>query len=505
VLGGGSPHGRSALVVLASAYLLVQFATLGRSPIPWFDETFNASITDSLIESNELRLRVSPLWFDKPVYIYGPAYFAVTSLTARIGNHEMFFYRIPGLMFALGVIALVWLILRKGGVAAPVATVLCVVLALDPTFYKGSHAGRMDSMALFFVLLSYLALPPPGRGRSMTAVGRAFLSGAAAAVAMLTTPRPAYLVVAIAAIMAFRAIRERTRAKFMEAAVWSVVAAFTYGLWLSYAFGSVGDLISYYASVPGSYRFYLFGFRVRLAHIPILVSLLALTIAVPDKKELRREPLFFVAAGLAGFYGVIREPGLLYSFFMVVVAYLGIGYLSSILVGHGRAELALVVLLSLLTLNASAYAARHAFVLAQWRSMATATVDAAIAKHIPVGSRVVGDDKYYYAVRKAGSDFQYLSRGGTPEERVTYHRDCYGAEYVISESDDQSALVQEYARNFPLIKVGTIPEPPPGVVARLVGRLANAFRFGPETGYGGSIWARTASSPRAGAMTTTCR
>jgi hypothetical protein len=106
----------------------------------------------------------------------------------------------------------------------------------------------------------------------------------------------------------------------------------------------------------------------------------------------------------------------------------------------------------------------------------------------------VGDDKYFFAVRKAGSEFQYLGRGGTPEERVAYQRDVYHADFLITNRDDQSELIAEYARAFPLVKVGSIAEPPPSPLVAPLLRLATAFNFAPETGYGGTIWARRETS-----------
>src|SRR5262245_36672117 len=476
-----------AFVLLVTAYLALHFLTLARSPLPWFDDTFYASITDSVVRTGELKLRVGPLWFDKPVYIYGPAYFAVTGVLARLSSFDVFTFRLPCLVFALGIIVLVRLILRSRKVARETVILTCVLLALDPTFYKSSHSGRMDSMTLFFILLSLLTMPPKDSVGGRASVGRALGSGVAATIAMLTTPRPAFLVAAIGCILVYRVVRERSRVRWTELLVWGGTLGTLYGIWLLYAFGTPANLVSYYAGVPGDY---LGGMGVRLVHVPVLIAVVVLAVAVGDPRRMASELMFFVAVGIGGFYLVVREPGLLYSFFMVVVAYLGIGYLGDKLAGSQRRALGRAVLLSLLVVDAASYLARNAYVLAQWQANDSSAVDRAVAAHIPRGSRVVGDDKYFFAVRKAGSEFQYIGRGGTPEERVAYHRDVYHADYLITNRNDQSELIAEYARAFPLVKVGSIVEPPP---SRLVGplrRLASAFNFAPETGYGGTIWAR---------------
>jgi len=478
-----------ALILLVAAYLALHFLTLARSPLPWFDDTFFASVTDSVVRTGELKLLVAPLWFDKPVYIYGPAYFAVTSSLARLLPFDVFTFRLPCLLFALGIVVLVGLILRSRKVARETVILTCVLLALDPTFYKSSHSGRMDSMTLFFILLSLLTLPAKDSAGGRASVGRALGSGVAATIAMLTTPRPAYLVAAIGCILVYRVVRERSRARWTELLVWGGTLGTLYGIWLLYAFGTPGNVLSYYAGVPGDY---LGGIGVRLVHVPVLVAVVVLAVAVAlgDPRRLATELMFFVAVGIAGFYVVVREPGLLYSFFMVVVAYLGIGYLGGMLAGRQRRALPRVVLLLLLMANTASYLARNAYVIAQWQANDSAAVDRAVAAQIPRGSRVVGDDKYFFAVRKAGSDFQYIGRGGTPEERVAYHRDVYHADYLITDRDDQSELIAEYAHAFPLVKVGSIAEPPPSPLVKPLLRLAKAFNFAPETGYGGTVWVR---------------
>ena len=48
-----------AIAVGIIVYLLIQLVTLTRSPLPWFDDTFFASIAESLYRNGELKLSVT--------------------------------------------------------------------------------------------------------------------------------------------------------------------------------------------------------------------------------------------------------------------------------------------------------------------------------------------------------------------------------------------------------------------------------------------------------------
>ena len=416
---------------------------------------------------------MGPLWIDKPVYIYGPAYFGVTSLVARLFPFDIFAFRLPCLVFSLGVVVLLGLVLRSRKVAPAIALWTCVLLALDPTVYKSSHSGRMDSTILFFILLSLLTLPARTRAAGGASVGRALLSGVAAGLALLTTPRPAYLLVLLGCILAYRVARERSRERVIELAVWSGSLTVLYGIWFFYAFGSVANLLA----ITGAYRASIWADSVSVWCTCRCWRRCSCSPSRREPEAPGKRAAFFVGAGIAGFYVVVREPGVLYSFFMVVLAYLGIGYLAAQLLERNRRTLPLVVLSSLLMVNALSYLARNAFIAAQWAASDSRVVDQAVAAQIPKGSRVIGDDKYFFAVRKAGSEFQYIARGGTPEERVAYHRDVFRADYLITDLDERSELLQEYVREMPLTKTGSIPGQPPGPLARQLLRLANAFHF----------------------------
>ena len=97
------------------AYVLGHLVTVSRSHIPWFDDTFFASVADSLLRTGPFTLAVSPLWFPRPVFLYGPTYFLlVAGFFAKFG-FGVLQYRLTGLIAAFALLAVAFRILRREG------------------------------------------------------------------------------------------------------------------------------------------------------------------------------------------------------------------------------------------------------------------------------------------------------------------------------------------------------------------------------------------------------
>jgi 4-amino-4-deoxy-L-arabinose transferase-like glycosyltransferase len=148
-----------ALVAGACAlYVLLHLVIVARSHIPWFDDTFFASVADTLRRTGEFRLTVSPLWFDKPVYLYGPTYFLLVAGVFTALGFGVRQYRLTGLLGACVLVVVAFRILRRVGVERRIALAACALMALDPIFLEILRVGRMDLLAVLFFLIAYLLL-----------------------------------------------------------------------------------------------------------------------------------------------------------------------------------------------------------------------------------------------------------------------------------------------------------------------------------------------------------
>jgi|GEM_PF-1136425 len=477
-----------AIAVGIIVYLLIQLVTLTRSPLPWFDDTFFASIAESLYRNGELKLSVSPLWFDKPVYIYGPAYFVLTGAALQWFGMDVFAFRLPNLLFSVGILFLVFLLLRQRKISLLVVVPVCALLALDPIFYRGSHIGRMDSMALFFLLSSFYLLLKGDEGIERKTLWLTGLSGASAGIALITTPRPTYLAALIGVILLYRLWRNRTRLNAIRLTMWTGLSLLPWLMWFFYAFGGIRQLWDYYASLPGGT--YVGGFAIRPEHYPLLFGLLILLCVrlISSEKKLFDELLFFVVCGIAGYYLLIHDEGGAYAFFMMPLAYTALGVLAAEVIEQLDERLPVTVIGAIMLINVATYCARNIVVWLEWNARDPKTVEQAVAKTIPKGSRVVGDDKYYFAVKKSGSDFQYFGRGGSVADRTAYHRDVYRADFLIADNDGNSHITKAYIEALHMKPVGVIDAQPVHPFAAWIERIAEKFGYSSSKGYEGTIW-----------------
>src|SRR5712692_1092480 len=107
---------RFLIPIIFALYVLLHIATLTRTPLPWHDDTFFASMADSLSRYGTLHVLVEPIVHPKPLLLYGPAYFAMLGGLVSLFGVDVFVARLPGLIFGLAVIVMVYILLRMRGV-----------------------------------------------------------------------------------------------------------------------------------------------------------------------------------------------------------------------------------------------------------------------------------------------------------------------------------------------------------------------------------------------------
>lgn len=494
------------LCALAGLYVAFHLATLSTSRLPWFDDTFFSSVADSLLRTGEFELAASPLWIHQ-VYLYGPVYFLILGGVFEQLGLGLVQARLPGLLAGFGILAVGFGILRGARVPPGLAAATCGLLALDPTFHQNIHSGRMDSTALLFLLLSFLSFQSAATRSGRAAAVAIAASALFAALGVLTTPRPGYLLIPLGGLLLARWLRRPDREASGQLLLFGAVFALPIGAWIAYAFGSIPAMLQYYAGFSDDYA--SGGFGIRALHAPVLVPLVVLSAyaARTDSRILRSELVVFTLAGIASYYLFVKDKGTyggLYAFFMVPLAYLALGVLtSSLLEATQRAAavrwLQLGIFGGLLAFNGAVFLARTTLEVAQRGSRSPATAEAAIARLIPPGSRVVGDDKFYFAVRRAQSDFQYAQRGGTLDERVRYHRDVYDVQYLITNEGENPGILEAYERELPLVPIGTVESPPDGALARAITAVAQKAGLGTSltASYAGSVFVRAPEGRKA--------
>ena len=429
-----SPTTRRALVVAGFAgYVLLHLVIVGRSHIPWFDDTFFASIADTLRRTGEFRLAVSPLWMAQPVYLYGPTYFvAVAGAFATFGLGVLA-YRLTSLIAAFAVLVVAYRLLRRERIERPFALAACVLIALDPIFLEILRVGRMDLLAVLFLLLSFLTLGNAKRASGPSGLLYAALSGLLASLGILTTPRPGYLLVPLGLILLSRCYAGPLAYRLAQLCAW--IAAFVplCIAWIAYAFGGIGPLLTYFSAFAGDYAGGSLG--IISVQKPVFTLLLLFTVLklAREPKQFLDEFAVFVGLGIVLFILLVKNTapfGGGYSILVIPFEYMGLAWLVSkcprFSVPISTPTLQRLAFVPLFLLNGAFFVAIVSSDLLLWPALDPAPAAAEITANIPPGSKVVGDDKFYFLVRQAGSDFQYLERGGTLAERAKYQTDTYG-------------------------------------------------------------------------------
>ena len=82
-------------------------------------------------------------------------------------------------------------------------------------------------------------------------------------------------------------------------------------------------------------------------------------------------------------------------------------------------------------LNLAYFGLKNTQIIASMLQRDFAVADAFVKKHIPKGSKVIGEPMFYYSVIKAGSDYQYMDLYNTLEERERLLRVVYDYEYLV--------------------------------------------------------------------------
>jgi hypothetical protein len=121
----------------------------------------------------------------------------------------------------------------------------------------------------------------------------------------------------------------------------------------------------------------------------------------------------------------------------------GFIYIVVMSLGSGPMRWGSRAIILLLFFNFGLVGFKYFVVLRDYKERSPKLLGAWMSKRVPADSKVVADDKYYYAVTGDGSQFQYYVRGGTEAERVAYHTDIWKADYLLVE-DTATFLFRKY-------------------------------------------------------------
>jgi len=247
------------LIIYAILYIAIHLYTLSISPLPWFDETYMASIAQEFITTGNLFPKVAQVRQMDQELIYGPVYFLISGLFIKSFGLAIFPYRLTAFLSGLLVIWISTRLFKLIHHASPLLYAFIVVLSLDPFLNRSMHEGRMDLLALFFVLQASWYFLVFHQQKQLKHI---VIAATLTLLALLTTPRTGFFFTAWALIWCFWLFQSWKI--YLKPALLAIgIVSIGYLIWVYYAFGGVHEMLAYYGQ-------YLMFTRLNLAETSIL-------------------------------------------------------------------------------------------------------------------------------------------------------------------------------------------------------------------------------------------
>jgi len=440
------------LLAIGLVCIIYHILVLPISPLPWFDETYFASMTLNFMETGEFNPKIGPLldYYYPQSKAYGPGYFLVLASVYKFFGFGVFQTRIPGLLFGFITPFLGYKILKESGCKIIFCSFFVFLLLFDTIFLQNIHSGRMDSMALMLAFSGIYCLVVGLKNGSISSF---ILTGLFFGFAILTTPRIAVCLIGPALFLGFSFLRRPGLDIFKRAIVVLLLVLAIYSIWVFWGFGGPIQAYNYFFGAPNEKLYFnnlASAYMDARQYVPffqipaICISLLGVIYLLATNK-LNQAPIFWIfILNLVAYYYLVYDTGI-YSIFSVPFVYGLILYaLNAVPLPFESKFYLKWILYSLLFFNIALFASKNILVWATSNTREMSTVQEQISKVIPKGSRVIGEEIFYYAVINSGSDFQYLDRGADGPRRRNYHEKVYDYQYVISRVPASSKAEFDY-------------------------------------------------------------
>lgn len=423
--------------------------TLSYSPLVWVDEAILASYTHSFIEGNGISMELDHGDF---VPLYGPVFFLIQTCFIKIIGFSPFGFRLCNCVFAFLSIIVFGKLLGNMQIRKDVTFFFMLLFATDVLFVSNSHSGRMEFVALFFVLLAYWAyFKTDGKdGKKALAISLVLT------LSFMTTPRIAVIAIPIAVAELYRLLKKRM---WLTSTFYVLIPVLLYYLWILYAFGSINSMLDYYlkpsqTSPDASLvdRFVSGGTSLFIPkwQIPLIVTSVLCVVHSICNRYFGRLLLFITPICL--FYILVVDTGtysiLIIPFYLLIIC----GCVAEIMHVHSSKWKRIIkfALLCCIVLNGGIFLFKGANVICTLNTRDHEAMSTWLKKNVPVGSKLAGTYAFYYAAVDNDCPYrrlehEYLNAKGLHDDLLNN----YKVEYLIV-SEDQ--LMPEMKKCFPLFQ-----------------------------------------------------
>ncbi|WP_291861825.1 glycosyltransferase family 39 protein [Marinilabilia sp.] len=421
------------------------------SPLPWFDETFFVSITKSLLKGNGFLLEVCPIQTEgKEVLTYGPIYFLLTGLSFLIFGTGIFQFRIVSLLFAVLSIVVFSRISLKLNLGRRITRFLVLLLIFDVITVQNSHSGRMDMVALFFGMIAWWSYVQPRKN-----IRYIIIMAVSGVAAVLTTPRIVVVVFPLFIYALFRFIQSKN---FLRASLITLLPAFVYLMWIVLAFGSTRGFIEHFtgpAIKDTDAANSIFNYMGGNLYIPFhqwpLITTALLSAALMIFKKQKLSLLFLIALPIVTFYVVVTDTGA-YSALIMPFWYLVVGFGLQITLDKENNKVSRISIYGLVLItvlcNTGIFALKAATIVGSQQERDPRPLQEWVNKNIPENSKIVGDDRYYYACILNHCDYQYIDRVKDHATRARFHVTKYQPDFLFISNQTTQSVIDAYKKEF---------------------------------------------------------
>ena len=463
--------------VLVFGLILISLFTLTTSPMVWYDEVCMSSESLSFFTTGEIKLTANPHVLTGEVLHYGPLYFLSTALSFKLFGFGIFQFRIVAWICA---ILIAFLLAYRTNITKGNSFYLFLLLVLsDVTFLKASHNGRMETLAIVFIVAAFI-VTFHSKNRSVLQYS---LIGVMCALTVLVTPRSGFLLIPVA--IQILALIFRKQFSFPKIIGMGVSFAIPVLIWFGYAYHfSIEEMVAEFKEIQavGS-GFAGSHFRVSSVQIHLILAIAIIIVfdGVKDKFSFIKQYWYYLT-GIILFYLIVKDYGP-YSVYIIWIFYV-------LMVNWAEGnKKKLLIPIAVLLINFGFLSLKYFTVFSTLEARNMSYVTQEMSKIIPEGSVVVGDMRYFYSVHLNGSSFRYNEEDFGTEKFEKLHREKDDYDYLVISNKrnlDYPQVLRTYQSNSILELVGTIEmkEPEGKLIEFILSKFPLTYT------YSGSVYKR---------------
>ncbi|MFC2084644.1 ArnT family glycosyltransferase [Bacteroidota bacterium] len=404
-----------AFLAIFILFVIYNFLTLDRYPLPWFDEVTKAKMSVSYLTTGKLIKETDlGMYEGKEDLSYGPVYFILVANFIKWFGVNPLSVRILSFLSGLLAIFLFYKFCKSIQLSEKKSLIITSLFTLDTFYLYSLRNGRMDILCVSLALMSFLLIL---KKNSSIQYYKYVLSGLLACLALLTSPRIAILLLPIFIVILIKYYKLRDFKIITGLIVWCFTILSGYSFWIFYKFGGIIEFYNFYNTpdlVRGSSFIATFlGGNLKLPFflIPIFIfSLVCIALFILNKSRGINQTLifYFSVFSLVLFYLLTHDTGV-YSVYIIICYYLIIACAYKIfhqgiirrIFGYG--------IVIIFMINLALFSLKNFQVVLTWDQRNSSVADQFVKTYIPEDSKVMADLIYFYSVYNNNCEYKMIN------------------------------------------------------------------------------------------------